>query len=168
MGLESFQIILSGGPASLAEVNAGLRALPDVRPGPESGFVPAWPCFVFDDGRHVIELELSGPPPRISVRFALCQPASADAAFLDFIRGRMAAHGMEARVMDEVRPEHAGGFPLGRFAELAEAAVGYIAGARAAWVAMFGPVQAKATTAQAWGLVLPPAPRGSNGRALPA
>jgi len=61
----------------------------------------------------------------------------------------MAAHGMEASIGDDVRPEHEGSYPVERFAELAEAVTGYIVARRAEWVAAFGPEQAKATTAQA-------------------
>jgi hypothetical protein len=149
MGLESFRVELRGGQATYPEVEEAIRALPHVRPDPQAVLTPGSACYVVDDGRHVIEVELLGPPVRLSCRFTLCHPPSIDPAFLGFVRELMARLGMEARVCDDVPPEQAHPFSVACYEEFAALALRCIAARRAEWREAFGADQAAATTREA-------------------
>jgi len=101
---------------------------------------------VLDDRRRVIEIELMDSPVRLSCRFTLCHPPSVDAAFLGLVREMMTRLGMEVKICEDVLPEHAPAFSLGRYEEFSALTLGYIAAKRAEWIATFGTEQAGATT----------------------
>jgi len=58
--------------------------------------------------------------------------------------------GMEAKICDDVRPEHEHSFSLAEFAELSARLPEYIAVRRREWIAAFGAVRAVATTCEAF------------------
>ena len=80
MGFESFQVTLSGGPFDPIGLDKAIRNLPGMRPDPEAGFMRG-SYYLFEDGRHVVELHLFPAPVSLSCRFALCHPDSIDPAF---------------------------------------------------------------------------------------
>jgi hypothetical protein len=134
MGFESFRVELRSGPATHAQVDESVRQLPNVKPDPESIRLPGSTYYTVEDEAHVIELEVADSPVRVSCRFTLCHPPSVDAAFLRLVRELMVRLGMEARICDDVPPQHAQGFPATRFPEFADAASRCISTRRAEWV----------------------------------
>jgi hypothetical protein len=156
MGFESFRVELCGGQADHAEADATVRRLPHVRLDPEAVLMPGSTCYLRDDGHHVIEVELRDAPVRLSCRFALCHPPSVDAVFLAFARDLMAKLGMEARICEEVRPEHAGAFALSEFTNFSAITARSIAVRRAEWVAAFGTALLAATTREAYRRIILP------------
>jgi hypothetical protein len=63
---------------------------------------------------------------------------------------------MEARVCDDVRPEHARPFTANEFAEFSAVSSGYVAARRAEWAAAFGDQPMAATTNEVYHrLILP-------------
>jgi hypothetical protein len=149
MGFESFQVRLEGGQSTQKDVVATLVTLDGVSRDREAEFTPGWPCFLFRDGRHAIEVEVAEGCASISCRFTLCHPPSVDKAFLDLIKRFMERFGMRARICDDVTPEHSNDFALDHFDEFAQATLGYIAARRLEWKSMFGDQQMAATTAEA-------------------
>ena len=104
MGLESFRIELLGERAKHREADEAIRSLPHVKPDPQSVVTRGSVCYIMDDIRHVIELELRDQPVRLSCRFTLCHPPSVDSAFLGLVRELMVRFGMDARICDDVLP----------------------------------------------------------------
>ncbi|MBX9625074.1 MAG: hypothetical protein K2X82_14800 [Gemmataceae bacterium] len=156
MGFESFRVELRGGHATRAQADEAVRLLPHATPDAGAVPSPGSTYYTVTDRRHVIEVEVSGDPPRVSLRFTLCHPPSVDAAFLALVRDLMARLGMGARVCDDVPPEQAGPFPLVRFAEFADLASQVICARRAEWAANFGPAEFPATTPEVYEKVILP------------
>lgn len=156
MGFESFRVELRGGPATHARADGAVRLLPGAET--DHGSIPAAGStfYTIADGRHVIEVEVADRPPRVSLRFTLCHPPTVDAVFLGLARDLMARLGMDARVCDDVPPEHAGPYPAARFADFAEVASRAIRARRAEWVAQFGPDEFPATTPEVYERVILP------------
>jgi hypothetical protein len=150
MGFESFRVELRGGPATHAQADGSVRQLPSVKPDPESIRTPGSIYYTIEDGVHVIEVEVADSPVRVSCRFTLCHPPSVDAAFLRLVRELMVRLGMEARICDDVPPQHAQGFPAARFPEFGDAVTRCIDARRAEWVANFGPSQFPAKTSEVY------------------
>ena len=156
MGFESFRVELRGGRATFHEADEAVRETPHIRPDPEAVLTPGSTCYRRDDGRHVLEVEVLDAPVRLSCRFTLCHPPSVDSVFLDFVRDLMTHLGMEARICDDVRPEHAGFFSLHAFVEFAAVAASCIAVKRAQWAAAFGATPLAATTNEVYQRIILP------------
>jgi hypothetical protein len=154
MGVESFQVTLEGGHADRTELDAALRAIAGMRLDPLPAFTPASTNYLFDDGSHIVELQLDDTPVRVSCRFALCHPDTIDSAFIGLVRLLMDRSGMDATIRDDVRPEHERPFPPADFAEFAACLPEYIAVRRREWIAAFGPDRMAATTAECWQWVI--------------
>ena len=148
MGFESFQVELRGERANYLDADRAIRNLPGIRPDPRGGFMLG-SYYLFEDGRHVVELHLFDSPMSLSCRFALCHPDSIDAAFVELVRVLMGSLGIEAMIPDDVS-EHAHWFSLAEFAEFAARLPEYIAIRRQEWIAAFGAVRATATTSEAF------------------
>jgi hypothetical protein len=146
MGFESFRVELGGGPKSSQEADATIRKIPGVERDSHSITLQGSTYYVWTDGRHLIELELTDDPVSVSCRFTLCHPASVDPAYLALVRQLMLQLETGVFLCDDVRPEHANSFSLDRFDEFASAAGGYIAARRAEWVHAFGNDQMAANT----------------------
>ena len=147
MGFESFQVELRGGTHAVAEVATIIKGLPGVRPDPQPPMVPGSRCFLAEDGPHVVELEVTGPAPRVSCRFTLCHPASVDGVFFGILRWLMPRLGMQASIGGEAGQTQT--FGPDRAEQLGEAASGLIAARRSEWARAFGAETLGATTAQA-------------------
>ncbi|MGL4550787.1 MAG: hypothetical protein ACRC33_06335 [Gemmataceae bacterium] len=139
---------------ALAE--GAVRELPHARPDHGSIASPGSTSYTVEDGSHVIEVEVVDSPVRVSCRFTLCHPPSVDAAFLNLVRELQRRLGMEARICDDVLPEHSQGFPPARFSEFAGVVPAYIARRRADWVAQFGTVHLAAKTPDVYEKVILP------------
>src|SRR5205823_10910909 len=137
MGFEVFRVELRGGSATYREAGETIRNLPHMRPDEHSLRMQGSTYYVYNDGQHVIELELKNSPVRLSCRFTLCHPPSVDAVFLHLLRALMVRLGMEAKICDDVRPEHSRPYSLKEFAEFAAATSHYVAARRAEWVGAF-------------------------------
>ena len=156
MGFESFRIELRGGQAKYLEINERIRKLPDIKLDQDSALTPGSSCYLMDDGQHLIEIELMDAPVRLSCRFALCHPPSVDAAFLGLARELMETLGMEAKICDDVRPEHAHFFSLAHFGDFAAFTSHYIAARRTEWATAFGTEQMAATTMEVYERIILP------------
>jgi hypothetical protein len=146
MGFEAFRVELRGGSANYREADEVVRKLPHIKPDPDSVRVEGSTLYVMDDGRHAIEIELMDSPVRLSCRFTLCHPPSVDAVFLGLIRELMTRLGMEAKICDDVSPEHSRAFSIRELPELSAISADYIAARRAEWIAAFGDEPLAATT----------------------
>lgn len=148
MGFETFRVELHGPTATYREGEEAVRQYPHVAPDQQSLPMQGSTCYVIDDGRHVIEVELVESPLKLSCRFTLCHPPSVDAAFLGFIRAMMVRLGMAAKICDDVRPEHARFYSLNEFADFSTILARYIATRRTEWIAAFGDEVLAATTSE--------------------
>ncbi len=152
MGFESFRVRLYPRHAAFAEADDAVRHLPHARP--DSGAIPAPGAsyYTIQDGIHVIEIEVSPAPVRVSCRFTLCHPTSVGAAFLGLIRVLSQHLGVA-----EVAGEDVATGPHGvESPEFASALSARIAARRAEWDAAFGTVRYPATTAEAYALYIFP------------
>jgi hypothetical protein len=156
MGFESFRVELRGGRANYRETDETVRGLPHVRLDPDAVLTPESTCYLRDDGQHVIEVELLEGPVRLSCRFTLCHPSSVDSTFLDFVRDLMVRLGMEAKICDDVQPEHSGSFSSREFTEFSAMTGRCIAARRAEWVAAFGTAPLAATTPKVYQKIILP------------
>jgi hypothetical protein len=138
MGFEAFRVELRGRRAQYSDVDAAIQKLPSVKPDEPSIPMQGSTFYVVDDGQHILELELLDAPVRISCRFTLCHPPSVDAAFLTLVRELLLQLGMQVRICDDVRPEHARSFSLAEFAEFSSLTSCSIAARRTEWRAAFG------------------------------
>jgi hypothetical protein len=156
MGFETFRVELRGERANYQEVNEAVRKFPNSQPDLHSISMTGSTYYVINDGRHVIEVEVMDSPVKLSCRFTLCHPPSVDAAFLGVVRELMMRLGLQARVCDDVRPEHARAFSLDEFAEFAGVTSHYTATRRAEWIAAFGSDTMAATTNEVYQRVILP------------
>lgn len=156
MGFESFRVELAGGPATFEQAAEAVRRLPRVRPDPGTGLWPDSRYYLFDDGRHVIEIEVAPRPVSVSLRFALCHPPSVDAALIELVRQLFDRLGMEARICEDVPSGEAQSFSADRLSEFSETVRRAVVRPRAAWVAQFGPDQFPATTRDVFERVILP------------
>lgn len=156
MGFEAFRVELRGGRAGLSEADEVVRMLAHIKPDPDAVAMRGSTYYLLDDGRHAIEIELTDSPVRLSCRFTLCHPPSVVPAFLNLVRELMARLGMDARICDDVRPEHSHLFSLEQFDEFSAAAAHYIATRRAEWVAAFGDEPLAATTNEVYRRIILP------------
>ena len=145
MGFESFRVGVSGGSAAFDETDALVRGLPHARPDPGALHLGGRATYyVVSDGRHVIELEVSDDPARVSCRFTLSHPASVDVVFVGVVRQLLDRLGTGAVAVGGAgRRYGADDFPA-----FAEVTLACIARRRAEWVAMFGPETFAGTTPQ--------------------
>jgi hypothetical protein len=156
VGFESFRVELSGGPATLAQANEAVRRLPHVRPDLESGLWPDSQYYAADDGRHLIEIEVSPDPVRVSIRFTLCHPPSVEAALVDIVRQLATQLGMEVRICADVPPPDDLPFSAAQMRQFAEAVRRAAAGPRTEWIAQFGSDQFPASTREVFERVILP------------
>ncbi len=156
MGFETFRVELRGGRAGADEAREAIRNLPHVSPDEHSIQMKGSTYYVMNDGQHVIELELIDSPVRLSCRFTLCHPPSVDSAFLGGVRELMLLLGMEAKICDDVRPEHSRSFSLIEFADFSAITSRYIALRRAEWIAAFGDESMPATTNEVYERIILP------------
>jgi hypothetical protein len=156
MGFEAFRVELRGGRATYAEGGDAVLQLPHVKPDQLSIPTPGSTFFVIDDGKHVIELELMDSPVRLSCRFTLCHPPSVDAVFLSLLRELMTRLAMEAKICDDVDPEHARAFSLHEFAAFSAITARYMAARRKEWIAAFGDQPMAATMAEVYQRIILP------------
>lgn len=156
MGFEHFQVMLRGGKSKYGEADETVRKLPHIKPDQDPVPLRGSAFFVIDDGRHAIELELMDSPVRLSCRFTLCHPPSVDSVFLGLVRELMTRLGMEAKVCDDVRPEHSHAFSLHEVAEFSAITSRYIAARRTEWIAAFGDEPMAATTNEVYHRIILP------------
>src|SRR5436309_2373439 len=156
MGFEAFRVELRGGGAMWPEAHEVIRNLPCIKPDQQSVPMQGSAFYVIDDGQHAIELELLDSPVRVSCRFTLCHPPSVDSAFLGLVRELMLRLGMQVKICDDVRPEHARSFALAEFPDFEVITKHYIAARRAEWIAAFGDRPMAATTNEVYQRIILP------------
>ncbi len=156
MGFESFRVELRGGRAKYPETDETLRKHPHVKLDQHSVPTKGSKFYIRDDGQHVIEVELMESPVKLSCRFTLCHPPSVDSVFLNFLRELMANLGMEAKICDDVRPEHAHSFSFDQFSQFSALTSRYVAARRKEWIATFGTEQLAATTNEVYERIILP------------
>lgn len=146
MGFESFRVELRGDQVKHQEVDEIIRSLPHIKRDEQSLPMKDSTYYLVDDGRHIIEIELMDMPVKLSCRFTLCHPPSVVPVFLDLVRTLIHRLRMEAKICDDVRPEHQHAFSLAQLAELSSVASHYIDARKTEWHAAFGDEQLAATT----------------------
>jgi hypothetical protein len=156
MGFESFRVELRGGSVAHPKADRTIRELPHVKPDCESLSMQGSAYYLVDDGRHLIEVELRAAPVRVSCRFTLCHPSSVDSVFLELVRELMLRLSMEAKICDDVRPEHSHWFSLDHYDEFSSVTSHYIAARRVEWRAAFGTEQLAATTNEIYERIILP------------
>ncbi len=156
MGFESFRVELRGGATSYAQADELVRGLPHAKPDAEAIASQGSSFYTLEDGFHVIEVEVGASPVKLSCRFTLCHPPSIDSAFLGLVRTLMTQLGMEARICDDVRPEHSQWFSVARFSEFTDIVASYVTTRRAEWITNFGPAQFPAKTHEVYERVILP------------
>ena len=117
MGFETFRVELRAGKAKFGEADEAVRKLPNIKPDPDSLPSKGSTYYLFEDGRHAIELELMDAPVRLSCRFTLRHPPSVDAVFMGLVRDLMDRLGMEARICDDGPAEQSGPYSIHDFSE---------------------------------------------------
>ena len=156
MGFETFRVELRCGNAKFHEVDEAVRKFPHSGPDQQCTPMQGSAFYLINDGQHVIEVELMDAPVKLSARFTLCHPPSVDSAFLGFMREMMVRLGMEAKICDDVRAEHARSYSLDEFADFSTVASRYIAGRRAEWIVAFADEPLAATTSEVYQRVILP------------
>src|SRR5580704_14527636 len=112
MGFEAFRVEFRGGNRTVSEASEVLRKLTNIRPDDDSLPMPGSAYYVVNDGRHAIEIELMDSPLKLSCRFTLCHSPSVDSVFLSLVRELMIRLEMEAKICDDVPPEHSHAFSV--------------------------------------------------------
>jgi hypothetical protein len=156
MGFEAFRVELRGGRATSWTAYETVRQFAQTQPDPYSLPTEGATYYLVQDGRHVLEVEIADSPVKVSCRFTLCHPPSVVPFFLGLVRELMARLGMEAKICDDVRPEHSGAFSFEEFPAFSAAASGCIAVRRAEWVAAFGDEPMASTTKEVYERVILP------------
>lgn len=156
MGFETFRVELKGGRQGYDETNEVVRKVPNVKPDRHSVSTPGSTCYLYEDGHHSIELEVSRTPVRLSCRFTLCHPPSVEETFLSLVWDLMSHLGMTVTIRDDVEPQHARSFTLDEFPAFSAITRRYIAARRAEWVAAFGDEPMAATTPEVFQRVIIP------------
>lgn len=146
MGFESFRVELSPRHATFAEADDAVRRLPHARSDSDALATRGSSYFVVTDRTHVVEIEVSPAPVRVSCRFTLCHPPTVDAAFLGLLRELARRLGPAEVAGGDVTTD-----PHGvESAEFASALTTAIATRRAEWDTAFGTDRYPATTAEAY------------------
>ncbi len=156
MGFEAFRVELRGGPANFPEADEAVRRFPQAQPDQNSITMPGSTFYLIADGQHVIEVEVMDSPVKLSCRFTLCHPPSVDPVFLGVVRELMIRLGMEAKICDDVEPEHWRPFSLDEFREFSAIVSRCIVARRADWIAAFGAEPMAATTNEVYQRVILP------------
>jgi hypothetical protein len=156
MGFEVFRVELRGGRVKFHEAEEAVRQFPHALPDQDSPPIPGSSYYFVGDGQHVIEVEIMDSPVRVSCRFTLCHPASVDTVFLGVLRQLMIRLGMEARICDNVYPDHSRSFSLQDFPTFSAIASQYIAARRMEWITAFGYEPMTATTNEVYERVILP------------
>ena len=156
MGFEMFRVELRGGETDFGEADEAVRKLPNIKRDCRFLSSQGSRFYLYEDGRHAIELAVLDAPVRVSCRFTLCHPPSVDAVFLGLVRDLMTRLGMEAKICDDVLPEDARCCALDEFAAFSAATLRYIAARRVEWVAAFGDEPMAATTNEVYQQIILP------------
>lgn len=154
MGFESFRVELRGGAVTHPQADAAVRRLPHAKPDPASRVLLGSTYYTVEDDTHVIEIEVSAQPVRLSCRFTLCHPSTVDVAFLGVARELATALEMDVVCLDP--PAEGVRFPPERFPEFAEAVRAAIAAQRAMWITQFGAATLAATISEVYEKVILP------------
>ena len=141
MGIEDYRVSLRSRSASQDSVAGWIARVPFSVPDPEGGFLPQNRYFRIDDGRHVLEVEVSdGEPVDVSVRFMLCNPPSVEPAFLALVGELVSQFDMEIHDQEGNGAE-SWWLPPERFEQFKDSTLWAIPRRRAEWVMHFGPEQ---------------------------
>ncbi len=150
MGFESFLVRLSGGNASFSQIETTLQQLEHVVPQDQSLSQEGESHYRFDDGNHIIEIEILDRPSSISCRFTLCHPKSIDRCFLNLVKVLIQRLSLQAEMCDAHDPNRSHIYGPDEFGEFEQATLRCIDCERRLWISMMGPDTAAATTAQAF------------------
>lgn len=107
MGFESYQVVLTRGNRSIDEIERDLHARGCIHPDPDGGLTDGDRTYRWADDAHVLELEFE-EPDRLSLRFALCHPPSADRLLAAVLAELIPAYGFHHALPDEGFGDRAG------------------------------------------------------------
>lgn len=98
MGCEDFQVMLKSRAAeNFSEVKNFLAAYPNITALGNSN-------YEYRDGKHVVEFEIRlSESIELSIRFALCNPASIDEVFVALVKDVSDQFNLDIQVMDVVQ-----------------------------------------------------------------
>lgn len=85
MGAEETRVLLFPKSAMTREIVNALRATGPWHDARTPSADPTCENLELDDGEHLIEAEVQDMPPRLSLRFALCNPETVDTIFVGLV-----------------------------------------------------------------------------------
>ena len=149
MGIEDYRVSLRSRAAPAELVREWVRRQPNTTP--DDGMLPhTRDYFRIDNGNHVLEVEVSkDDPAEVSVRFALCNPVSVEAAFLALVRELVTTFEMEFHDQEAAEADP-WWRPPEQFDRFRESTLGAIPRRRSDWVTQFGPEQFPGGCDDAW------------------
>lgn len=139
MGFESFQVRWNPSLPIASEVDSHLRSLPEITVDHDALRIGDSRYFLWNDGRHVVEIESSDSPARFSTRFMLCNPETITDVYAELLLNLQMRFGGRLEICDhdpslrsnQYGPDDSDGFR--------EALRESIALRRSEWIAAFGP-----------------------------
>lgn len=153
MGCEDFVVRLSSSSTPTA-VTSAVLAIPQVQPDTTFPSLPGESHLRWEDRAHIIEIEVAGTGARttVSLRFAVCHPASIDGVFADLVVHLAAMLKADVLIAEDVEADDPGlgwSFSPSQSSDLRRALVQCIPKKRLLWQAEFGNAEARVSCREA-------------------
>jgi hypothetical protein len=139
MGFESFQVRLQNPQLNEAAISDLLDSFPQIMIDQDALIIGNSLYFVWNDGKHVIEIELDQNPAQLSARFMLCNPESVSMVYAELLLQLQRQVGGDLVICDPVPPNRPHEFTRENPEEFRDVLYQSIATRRAEWVKQFGP-----------------------------
>jgi hypothetical protein len=153
MGAEDFLVVVEGESSDFAKVRHILSAILGAQEVPETEGLVGETHFLYEDGQHKIEIEVSEEPStgsiRLSCRFSLCHPESVIPVFGKLVKNIAGRMGLPVKIADEVPEGDSDSFFPPKFPRFDDILPRAIAMKRRYWVADFGAERASLTCSEA-------------------
>jgi hypothetical protein len=139
MGFESFQVWLRTPQKNPADIEALLLSLPEISIDHETYRWSDSRYFLWNDGQHIVEIELDIDPVQLSTRFMLCNPETVTQAYAKFLMCLLHKIGGKLEFVGPGPSAPLRAFTCENLSDFPEVLRASIAPQRAGWVAMCGP-----------------------------
>lgn len=139
MGFESFQVRWNPSRSTANEIDSHLRSLAEITNDVDALRVGDSRYYLWNDGRHVVEIEWSDSSASLSARFMLCNPESITDAYAEFLLQLQRRFGGGLAICDARPADRSREFGPGESNEFRDTLRESIAARRAEWVRDFGP-----------------------------